>query len=66
MLPEDSLDKMAAILSDGTTTIRASAPKPLDDAHIAAKLREEAGVRSHRWAGFVDRLESLDKAALPE
>jgi 2-methylcitrate dehydratase PrpD len=63
---DESLDKMAAILSDGKTTLRADAPKPMDDARLEAKFRGQAGRDAEKWLTFVDRLESMDRVALPD
>ena len=62
---DDSLDKMAAILSDGKTTVRAPAARPMDDARLEAKFRELAGPRAPEWIRFVDALDSPDPVSLP-
>jgi 2-methylcitrate dehydratase PrpD len=66
VIPDDRLDKMAAIITDGKTTLRVPRPKPMDDARLEAKFRELAGVRAEEWIRFVGMLESPDKVSLPE
>jgi hypothetical protein len=63
---DESLDKMAAIISDGKTTLRADAPKAMDDARLEAKFRGQAGKRAQAWLTFFDRLESMDRVTLPD
>jgi 2-methylcitrate dehydratase PrpD len=65
VIPGEGLDKMAAVISDGKITVRASAVRPMDDARIEAKFRELAGARAPEWLRFVDRLDSPDPVRLP-
>ena len=66
VIADDRLDKMAAVLSDGKTSARFLAPKPMDDARLEAKFRALAGARADEWMRFVDSLESLEKVSLPD
>lgn len=63
---DDRLDKMAAVITAGSTLIRVPAAKPMDDARLEAKFRELAGRRADEWLRFVDALESLERVALPD
>jgi 2-methylcitrate dehydratase PrpD len=65
-VPDERLDKMAAVIAADGTTIRAPAPRPMDDARIEAKLRELAGPRADQWLRFVGSLESSGKVYLPD
>jgi 2-methylcitrate dehydratase PrpD len=65
VIPGEALDKMAAIISDGKTTVRNDAAKPMDDARLAAKFHELAGARAPEWLRFVDSLDSPDPVRLP-
>jgi 2-methylcitrate dehydratase PrpD len=65
VIPGEGLDKMAAIISDGKTTVRNDAAKPMDEARIEAKFRELAGSRAPEWIRFVDSLDSLHEVSLP-
>jgi 2-methylcitrate dehydratase PrpD len=65
VIPGEALDKMAAIISDGKTTVRNDAAKPMDDARLEAKFRELAGARAPEWIRFVDSLDSPDPVRLP-
>ena len=65
VVPDDSLDKMAAVITDGNITVRAPAAKPMDEARIEAKFRELAGPQASEWLRFVDRLDSPDPVRLP-
>ena len=58
VVPDERLDKMAAIITDGETTLRIPAAKPMDDARLEAKFRELAGARADEWMRFVDSLDS--------
>jgi 2-methylcitrate dehydratase PrpD len=64
-VPDERLDKMAAVITAGETVISAPASKPMDDARIEAKLRELAGSRADEWRRFVDSLDSTKKVSLP-
>jgi 2-methylcitrate dehydratase PrpD len=66
VIPDDQLDKMAAIITDGKTTLRVCASKPMDDVRLEAKFRELAGARADEWMRFVESLESLDRVSLPD
>jgi 2-methylcitrate dehydratase PrpD len=65
VIPGEGLDKMAAIISDGKTTVRNDAAKPMDDARLEAKFRELAGARAPEWIRFIDSLDSPDPVRLP-
>jgi 2-methylcitrate dehydratase PrpD len=65
VIPGEALDKMAAIISDGKTTVRNDAAKPMDDARLEAKFRELAGARAPEWIRFIDSLDSPDPVRLP-
>jgi 2-methylcitrate dehydratase PrpD len=65
VIRDDTLDKMAAVISDGKTAVRNDAAKPMDDARLEAKFRELAGPRASEWIGLVDGLESADAVSLP-
>jgi 2-methylcitrate dehydratase PrpD len=65
VVPDDQLDKMAAVITAGETVIRAPASRPMDDARLEAKLRELAGPRADAWLRFVDSLESTGSVSLP-
>jgi len=62
---DESLDKMAAIITDGKTTLRADAPKPMDDARLEAKFRGQAGKGAEKWLRFVESLESTKVVEVP-
>ncbi len=65
VVPDERLDKMAAIITAGESVIRAPASKPMDDTRIEAKLRELAGARADQWMQFVESLESIERVSLP-
>jgi 2-methylcitrate dehydratase PrpD len=65
VIRDDTLDKMAAVISDGKTTVRNDAAKPMDDARLEAKFRELAGAQADRWLRLVDSLERPDPISLP-
>jgi 2-methylcitrate dehydratase PrpD len=64
-VPDERLDKMAALITAGETVISAPASRPMDDARLEAKLRELAGRRADEWMRFVDSLESTERVSLP-
>jgi 2-methylcitrate dehydratase PrpD len=64
-VPDERLDKMAAVITAGESVIRAPASRPMDDARIEAKLRELAGARADEWLRFVSSLESTESVSLP-
>ena len=66
VVADERLDKMAAIVSDGKTTVRKDAAERLDEARLEAKFRELAGKRADEWLHLAHSLESLDKVTLPE
>jgi 2-methylcitrate dehydratase PrpD len=66
VVPDEALDKMAAVISAGDSVIRAPASKPMDDARLEAKLRALAGARAQAWLRFADSLESAAKVSLPD
>jgi 2-methylcitrate dehydratase PrpD len=59
---DDGLDKMAALINGR----RCEKAKPMDDARLAAKLRELAGARADQWFRFVELLESTTEVSLPD
>lgn len=66
VVPDERLDKMAAVITAGGHVIRAQASKPMADARIEAKLRELAGPRADAWLRFVYSLESIATVSLPD
>ena len=66
LVPDDSLEKMAAVISTGETVIRAPHARPMDDARIEAKLRELAGPRADAWLRFAASLESVKRVSWPQ
>ena len=58
MVPDERLDKMAAVVTAGERVISAPASRPMDDARLEAKLRELAGPRADEWIRLVGSLES--------
>jgi hypothetical protein len=66
VVPDERLDKMAALISAGGREIRALASRPMDDARIEAKLRELAGDRADEWLRVVSALESAQAVRLPD
>ena len=65
VVPDERLDKMAAVITAGETVIDAPASRPMDDARIDAKLRELAGPRAGDWKRFVDALETTERVTPP-
>jgi 2-methylcitrate dehydratase PrpD len=65
LVADDKLDKMECVVSDGKASIRLAAARPMDDARLEAKFREQAGGQADRWLRFVDSLESADKVSFP-
>ncbi len=63
VIPDQQLDKMAASITDGRTTVRVPAPKPMDDARLEAKFRELAGPRADELIALVRSLEQMPDAA---
>jgi len=62
---DESLDKMAAVITAGGVRMLAPAPRPLDDAKLEAKVRELAGPRADEWIRLVGSLESSPKVLIP-
>jgi 2-methylcitrate dehydratase PrpD len=62
---DETLDKMAAIIDDGRTSVAAPAARRMDDARLEAKFREQAGAQAEPWLRFIAGLESQAVAALP-
>ena len=62
---DDTLDKMAAVIDDGRTTLRMDAPRRMDDARLEAKFREQAGPRADAWLRFIRSLESQPAVSVP-
>ncbi|HYN27733.1 MAG TPA: MmgE/PrpD family protein, partial [Burkholderiales bacterium] len=66
VIPDDRLDRMAAIITAGGDSVRIAEARPMDDARLEAKFRELAGARADEWMRFVDSLESLSRVSLPD
>jgi 2-methylcitrate dehydratase PrpD len=60
VVPDATLDKMAAIVRAGATTIDAPASRPMDDARLEAKFRELAGARAPQLLETVRSLETQE------
>ena len=65
VVPEPSLDKMAAVVVAGAAVIDAPASRPLDDARLEAKFRELAGAQAGVWRRVIDPLERLEAVSMP-
>jgi len=65
VIPDDRLDKMAAIITGDNTTLRVPGPRPMDDARLEAKFRELAGARAGEWMRFIDSLDSGEPVLKP-
>lgn len=65
VVPEASIDKMAAIIAADGAIVRAEAPRPMDDARLEAKFRDQAGAEAGKWLRFVQSLETQDAVRLP-
>ena len=65
VLPDPSLDKMAARIRAGTESFEAPASRPMDDARLEAKFRSLAGARAAQLLDTVRSLERLAQVALP-
>jgi len=65
VVPDERLDKMAAVIRSGETVVEALAPRAMDDIQLTAKFRQLAGSRADEWIRLVDSLESLDSVRLP-
>jgi 2-methylcitrate dehydratase PrpD len=65
VVPDERLDKMAAVIRSGKTVVQAHAPRAMDDSQLTAKFRQLAGSRADEWIRLVDSLESLDRVRLP-
>ena len=63
--PDESLDKMAAVIGEGSGRLVVPAARRLDDARLEAKFREQAGAEAEPWVRFIASLESRDTVALP-
>ena len=64
VLPDASLDKMAALVIADAATINAPASRPLDDVRLEAKFRELAGASAERLLKTFRSLDTLE-AVLP-
>ena len=62
----ENLDKMSAVIAAGGVRMLATAPRPMDDARLEAKLRELAGPRADAWLQLARSLESAEKVNLPD
>ena len=65
VVSDPSLDKMAAVITAGATTIDAPASRPMDDVRLKAKFQELAGARAGAWLEFIDALETMEAVRLP-
>jgi len=65
VLPDASLDKMAALVIADAATIRAPASRPMDDARLEAKFRELAGESAERLLQTFRSLETLEAVLAP-
>ena len=65
VVPDPSLDKMAARIRAEAITLAAPASRPMDDARLEAKLRSLAGARAARLLETVRALEELREVSLP-
>ncbi|HEV3007723.1 MAG TPA: MmgE/PrpD family protein [Burkholderiales bacterium] len=65
VVPDERLDKMAAMIAAGNSLISAPASRSMDDARIEAKLRELTGSRADEWIRFVGSLESTENVTPP-
>ena len=65
VVPDPSLDKMAARIRAEAITLDAPASRPMDDARLEAKLRSLAGARAARLLETVRALEELREVSLP-
>jgi 2-methylcitrate dehydratase PrpD len=65
VVSDASLDKMAAVVTAGATTIDAPAPRPMDDVRLKAKFHELAGAQAGAWLELIDALESMEAVRLP-
>jgi 2-methylcitrate dehydratase PrpD len=63
---DENLDKMSAVIAAGGVRMLATAPRPMDDARLEAKLRELAGPRAGPWLQLARSLETADKVNLPD
>jgi hypothetical protein len=66
VVPDERLDKMAAVVTLKNEVLQAPAARPMDDARVEAKLRELAGTRADAWMRFVYSLDSTTRVSLPE
>lgn len=65
VVPDPSLDKMAASIVAGPLSIDAPAPRAMDDARLEAKVRALAGVRAAQILESVGSIEALAAFAPP-
>jgi 2-methylcitrate dehydratase PrpD len=65
VLPDPSLDKMAARIRAGTESFEAPASRPMDDARLEAKFRGLAGGRACTLLDTVRSLERVQRVSLP-
>jgi 2-methylcitrate dehydratase PrpD len=61
IVPDARLDKMAARIVTGVTSIDAPASRPMDDARLETKLRELAPQRAEGLLQIVSRLDSFER-----
>jgi 2-methylcitrate dehydratase PrpD len=66
VVPDERLDKMAAVVTLDNEVLQAPAARPMDDARVEAKLRELAGTRADAWKQLVYSLESTARVSLPD
>ena len=65
VVPDASLDKMAALVIAEAATISAPASRPMDDARLEAKFRELAGESAERRLKTLRSLETLEAVSAP-
>ena len=65
LVPEDSLDKAAAVVSVDGKALRAEPRRTLTGAELEAKFRSLAGPRAQKLLRAIDGIESARKVTLP-
>ena len=63
---DDTIDKAAAVVSDGRRTVEMPGPRPMTDADLEAKFRALAGPAAEAWMQFIYSMESTARISLPE
>jgi 2-methylcitrate dehydratase PrpD len=65
VLPDPSLDKMAARVSAGAASISAPASRPMDDARLEAKFRSLAGKNAEPLLEMLRAMDASDPFSPP-